>query len=194
MKAEPVSLYWPSMPIQNPFRIVGAACRQTAARVILIGGQALGARGYQRVTLDVDFMITEQDYGKLKPALEQKGYREAVRTDVAAKMRARSDDLIDIDFMFVDGSTFDGVQKESAEEGFEEYKFWVPKPEHLIALKLHAIKQQPDLRELKDLNDIVELIRANPIDVHSGDFQSLCLRFGTAAIYEKIIKAVRADG
>lgn len=182
------------MPAQIPFQIVANACQKTKIDVILIGGQALGARGYQRVTLDLDFMIVAEDYEKLKPEIEGQGYGEIVRTNVAARMRAASDDLIDIDFMFVDPDTFDGIRKEAEAENFEGCEFKVPSPEHLIALKLHAITQQPKVRELKDLNDIVELIQANPIDVQSNAFKSLCLKFGTEALYKKIVCAVGTDG
>ena len=182
------------MPAQIPFQLVCEACQKTGASVILIGGQALGARGYQRMTLDLDFMVTEQDYEKLKPAVVERGYREFVRTDVTAKMRAASDELIDIDFVFVDPATFSGVQRESREENFGDCKLWVPKAEHLIAMKLHAVKQQPQLREFKDLNDIVELIKANRIDAKSGAFKSLCLKFGTEPLYKKILGTVETYG
>lgn len=182
------------MPIEMPFKIVANACEKTGTSVILIGGQALGVHGYQRVTLDVDFMITEGDYEKLRSVICAAGYREVVRTDVAAKLCARSDDLVDIDFMFVNKSTYDGVKKDSKEEKYKECGLLVPKLTHLIALKLHAIKQQPEVRELKDLNDIVELIKANKLDVRTDEFRTLCRNFGTDALYKKILKYTKTDG
>ncbi|MBI3307244.1 MAG: nucleotidyl transferase AbiEii/AbiGii toxin family protein [Candidatus Omnitrophica bacterium] len=139
----------------------------------------MGARGYQRVTLDVDFMITETDYEKIKPLILAMGYIEVARTPVAAKLRAETKGLLDIDFIFVEIETFQAIQKECKIEIFQDAEFLVPKPEYLIALKLHAIKQQPTIRELKDLNDIVELIKANGINISSESFKSLCLKFGT---------------
>ncbi len=183
-----------TMPAQMPFGIVARACQKTGSAVILIGGHAVGVRGYQRVTLDVDFMITEADYEKMKPALCAEGYEEVVRTDVAAKLRAKSENCLDIDFMFVDGETFRGIQKESEAETFQNAQFLVPKAEHLIALKLHAIKQQPELRELKDLGDIVELIKANRLKTSSENFRSLCLKFGTPELYQKILQYTKQNG
>lgn len=177
-----------------PFGIMAQACQKTAASVILIGGQAVGVRGYQRVTLDIDFMITEADYEKLKPAIGAAGYQEVVRTSVAAKLRAESEHLLDIDFMFVEAETFRGIQRESKWETFQDAQFLVPKLEHLIILKLHAIKQQPAVRELKDLNDIVELIKANRLDVRSQGFKSLCLKFGTPELYQKILQYTQSNG
>lgn len=170
-----------------PFGMVAQACKKTGASVILIGGQAVGLRGYQRMTLDIDFMIMESDYEKLKPIICAAGYQEVVRTSVAAKLRAESSDLMDIDFMFVESNTFHGIQKESTLENFQDSRFLVPKPEHIIALKLHAIKQQA-ARELKDLNDIIELIRANKLNVSSDSFKSLCSKFGTPELYKKILQ------
>jgi hypothetical protein len=182
------------MPIQIPFQIVSEACEKTESSVILIGGQALGALGYQRATMDIDFMVTEEDYKKIKPSICDSGYQEVVRTHTAAKLRAARTKLMDIDFLFVDQNTFHRVQKESKMEYYQDSKLLVPKAEHLIALKLHAIQQQPELRELKDLNDIVELIRANQVDVRSDSFRTLCLKFGTLALYEKICQHVRPHG
>lgn len=174
--------YNQSMPDQIPFSIVRDACKETGATVVLIGGQALASRGYQRLTLDVNFMITEKDYEKLKPAIFSKGYREVIKTNVAAKWQCQSSDLIDIDFMFVDVDTFETIKKAAKLEDYEESQFLVPKAEHLIALKLHAIKQQPKKRELKDLNDIMQLVKANNMDIQSQSFQNLCKQFGTAEL------------
>jgi predicted nucleotidyltransferase len=182
------------MPVRIPFKIVSEACEKTGGCVILIGGQALGARGYQRATLDVDFMITDEDYEKLRPFICEHGYEEIVRTTVAAKLRDKSGEQVDVDFMFVDGHTFSGIKSASREEDCENCRILVPAVEHLIALKLHAIKHRPELRELKDLNDIVELIRANHLDACSEKFRSMCLKFGTPALYEKILNYTRKNG
>ena len=182
------------MATNLPFSVVRDACHETGVRVILIGGQALGSRGYQRMTLDVDFMIVDTDYDRLMNAVCARGFREAVRTHVAAKLPAESGCFVDIDFLFVDAKTFEGVYGDATEEDYKEAKFLVPKVEHLIALKLHAIKQQPRSRELKDLADVVELIRANKIDVCRDAFKSMCLKFGTPELYHKIRMHGESDG
>ncbi len=182
------------MATRAPFRLVADACERTGTSVVLIGGQALGAHGYQRLTLDVDFLITEDSFNQLRELLCEAGYREVARTDVAAKFSSDSEDLIDIDFMFVDPKTFEKIKKEGKEESYDGHSFWVPKLEHLIALKLHAIKQQPKVRELKDLSDIVELIRRNHVDVASESFKSTCLNFGTPELYQKILEYTQDEG
>ena len=65
----------------------------------------------------------------------------------------------------------------------------MPSVFHLIALKLHSIKNNPK-REITDFPDIIRLISYNNIDVDSGDFRALCLRFGTEDLYERIKKSI----
>lgn len=58
-------------------------------------------------------------------------------------------------------------------------KFTVPSLSHLIALKLHALKNNPEVRERWDLRDILELIKVNRVNVETDAFQDLCLEYGT---------------
>ena len=67
-------------------------------------------------------------------------------------------------------------------------KFTVPSVEHLIALKLHSIKNNPKLRENKDMADIVELIGVNKIEVRKDSFRDLCLKYGNKELYDKILE------
>lgn len=64
----------------------------------------------------------------------------------------------------------------------------VPSVNTLIALKLHALKNNFKLRENKDLSDIIELIRINKISYKTKEFKELCLKFGTEEIYQKIFE------
>ena len=178
------------MTTQNPFKLIQDSCEKTGADLVLIGSHALGAHGYHRMTLDIDFMTTEKDYNKIKETMGAVGYGEVARTEVAAKLRGTSEDLIDIDFLFVDENTFEGVKADAKTSRFGACELLVAKPEHLIALKLHAIKQQPKARELKDLSDIVELVNANQIDVTTTEFKSMCLKYGPEELYSKILKHV----
>ena len=68
-------------------------------------------------------------------------------------------------------------------------KFTVPSLHHLIALKLHAIKNNPKIRLTRDLPDIVNLIRINELNVKNEKFKELCLKYGTEDIYHKILEA-----
>jgi predicted nucleotidyltransferase len=66
-------------------------------------------------------------------------------------------------------------------------KVRVASVEHLIALKLHALKHGNPRRELKDLLDVVSLCEANRIDVNGEKFEQLCKRYGTKKIHSQIL-------
>jgi hypothetical protein len=58
--------------------------------------------------------------------------------------------------------------------------------EHLIALKLHVLKQDLEHRRLKDFMDIVELVRVNKIDLQSAEMREIFSRYGTQDLYRRI--------
>ena len=58
--------------------------------------------------------------------------------------------------------------------------------EHLIALKLHALKHGRIERYLKDYLDVEGLVRANKIDLRQEKVRELFLKYGTLDVYEKI--------
>jgi len=41
-------------------------------------------------------------------------------------------------------------------------------------------------RELKDLNDVVEILRANPGEVPESQIQSICEKYGPESVYTKL--------
>ena len=67
-------------------------------------------------------------------------------------------------------------------------KLIVPSVNHLIALKLHAIRHSQKNRIWKDLPDVIRLIKMNGIDCKNKGFKDLCLKYGTSKIYQTILK------
>ena len=51
-----------------------------------------------------------------------------------------------------------------------------------IALKLHAIKSNPDRKE-KDGRDIAELLERNPDQLNAGELESLFAKYGCGAYF-----------
>jgi len=60
---------------------------------------------------------------------------------------------------------------------------------HLIALKLHALKQDLAHRQIKDFLDVVDLVAANKIDLKSEELKSIFQRYGSADLYRRILTA-----
>ncbi len=70
-----------------------------------------------------------------------------------------------------------------------EMEIRVPSLIHLIALKLHAVKNNPE-RENRDIGDIVELLKANPGKLPLTDLKSVCAGYGPESIFTKIERYV----
>ena len=92
--------------------------------------------------------------------------------------------------MFVDEETLAQIKKSGREIEISGKLFFIPSLDHLIALKLHAIRYNYKIRLTKDLPDIINLVRINKIDVKNAEFKELCLEYGTEDIYRKIVEAI----
>jgi len=170
------------------FNFIKGVIDKTGVACVLIGGFAVNYYKVTRQTADVDFLITREDFDKIAPILEEKGYKKDLVQTVFARVKDNGMYLMDIDFMFVDRATLEKAINSGQKIKIADEEFTVPSLENLIALKLHSIRYNPDIRRHKDLPDIINLIKINGIEVREGSFKQLCLKFGTEALYDEILK------
>ncbi len=175
------------MADQTSLEIVQKALARAGVKTILIGGFAVIYYGYQRATQDLDLMICLDDLANATMALENEGFVMAIASDVCAKFKKKDLDLKAVDLVLVEKTTFQNVWKGGHSIPMAGTDFMVPSLEGLLAMKLHAIKQDPIKRLLKDIADIARLLDANGLDPRDNAFKQLCLRFGTQDIYDKIL-------
>lgn len=173
------------------FQFIAETTRAANVRCVLIGGFAVNYYKVTRQTVDIDFLITREDFDKIAGALKKDGFRLESRQDVFVRLKNDKRYVMDLDFMFVDTETLDKVIKSGKEIAIGKQKFIVPSLETVIALKLHSIKHNPSLRMFKDLPDIINLIRANKIDHAGKKFHELCLKYGSEELYRKIMEGMR---
>jgi len=178
------------MKCPSVFHFISSVCAKNKIAYVLIGGFALNYHKVTRQTADVDFLITKEDFDKINVLLEKEGFKQDYTHEVFARLSAEKPYFMDLDFMFVDAETLDKIIKEAKESDIAGEKFLVPCLNHLIALKLHAIKYNPKIRENRDLADIVELIKVNKVDVKVNTFKVLCLKYGTEELYRKILERI----
>ena len=169
----------------NTFELVSAETQKKKISCILIGGFAINFYDVVRQTVDVDFLITKDDFKKILPVLREQGYTVARQSDVFVNLQSSNHRLLDLDYMFIDQDVFEKILKEGRQVKIAKEKFIIPSLNHLIALKLHSIKGNPK-RELKDLPDIVGLIENNNVNVNSKSFEQLCLKYGNSGLLTKI--------
>ena len=155
---------------------------------LLVGSFAVNYYQFSRATADVDVMMAEENYERALVLLKKNSYREIVRTALFARLKGSEPLLMDLDILFVDLKTFEGMMKESNEAKVGGAKLRVPTLNHLIALKLHSLKNNFENREMPDLRDIINLVQINRIDVRTESFRGLCLKYGTQEIYDKIVQ------
>ena len=177
------------MPKYDIFHLIAGLRDKEHICCILIGGFAVNFHKYSRHTMDVDFLITKEDFQKIRGPLESAGYKSYRDNENFVQLKDGQGIHMDIDFMFVDQETVLGIKEEGKTVKFVGEEFTVPSLQHLIALKLHAMKCNKG-RLTIDLVDIINLIKLNEVDFKSKDFEALCLKFGTQEIYNKIKEAL----
>jgi len=79
--------------------------------------------------------------------------------------------------MLVAPETFDKLYAERKALAFGPVLLPVPKPLHLIALKLHALRNPERLKKGKDIPDILSLISICQIDTMDPEFQEIINRY-----------------
>ena len=168
--------------------------RHCAERVqrpfLVIGGHAVIAHGYPRTTLDLDLLVRKRDREEWLRQLQILGYEPAHLHEVFAQLTSSGG--VDLDLMFANDPTFEAMFADAAQAHFGEVSARVPSLEHLVALKLHVLKQGLRHRTIGDLDDIIRLVLANQVDVGAQKWQQLFEKHGNLELYEKVRDATRS--
>ena len=166
-------------------QILAEIAEAAGLSILFVGGRALQAYGVIRQTLDVDVLISEQQAEQLGEALRRIGYAEMLRSEIFARYRHASPDLADVDVLYVDADTADKLSRQAQACLLDGAPCRVPAFAHLVALKLHAIRQNP-AREPRDFADIVELLRTNAGRIGRDDLRLLCAKYGPEGLGQKL--------
>lgn len=126
-------------------------------------GYAVAAHGHTRPTFDVDFLARKTDRAEWQRRADAAGLKLAFETQAFAQFEQADGDGFDI--MFVNDATFAQLFENSMEYEFDGARARVPSLDHLLALKIHALKDQPPHRTSKDAEDVEMLARRNQLDL-----------------------------
>jgi hypothetical protein len=173
-----------------PVAIIDARAEQLSLSYLIIGGHAINYYCEPRATLDVDFLVRKTDESKWCELLTAEGFK--LRNDAGTFMQFSPPYGVEwrLDLMLVNDQTFAKLQEGARTIEVLGVTALVPKPEHLIALKLHALKHGHSERFEKDLHDVLSLIRSAKIDSRSETFRLLVEQFGTKEIYEQLVQRI----
>jgi hypothetical protein len=133
-------------------------------RSAVIGGVALAAYGHPRMTLDLDVVTESAAQEAIVMFMESRGFATLHRSSGYSNHRHPDRSHGRVDFMYVQGRTsellFGGIRQLPGPGGVT---MAVPRPEHLVAMKVQAMKDAPD-RTWQDLVDIGYLLRLPGVD------------------------------
>ncbi|MFH1283877.1 MAG: nucleotidyl transferase AbiEii/AbiGii toxin family protein [bacterium] len=174
------------MTIASLFNKISAVFQKHKIKHVLIGGFAINYYGVSRQTADIDFLITTDDFKKISKNILKIGYKVGDLQDNFIHLVNPQNILLDLDFMIIDNDTITKILKNSEKITIVGADFFVPSLLNLIALKLHSLKYNQKIRELKDMPDIINLIKINKVDYKSKEFRNLCKKYGSIKIYNKI--------
>jgi hypothetical protein len=173
-----------------PVNIIHAKVEQLGLKYLVIGGHAVNAYGEPRTTIDVDFLACKDDRQTWITLLQNEGFKMAHDGGNFIQFSPPYGTEWNLDLMFVNRETFSKLHSDGRQVVMLGIATLVPSAQHLIGLKLHALKYGPDRRHDKDIIDVLTLIRNAAIDPRSELFKKLIDQFGTHEIYEQILRAV----
>lgn len=134
-------------------------------RWAIAGGVALAAYGHPRMTLDIDIVTERAAQETLVPAVEAHGYRTLYVSEGFSNHRHEDPAFGRLDVIYVNAVTADQLFAAARElPGPGGRSILVPKPEHLIAMKLQAIRNAPE-RTWQDLADVGYLLSLDGVDL-----------------------------
>lgn len=164
-----------------------ARCAEVAnLPFLLIGGNAVIAYGYPRSTVDIDFLVRESDRRAWDELLVGLGYR-VHQIQRAFHMYNHADRTHPpVDLMLVDAATFTKLSTDSTSVAFAELSVQIPALPHLIALKLHAIRQAGEHRLERDWGDVASLIQINKVNLAAPPYPEIVGRYANAAARERL--------
>ena len=171
----------------NIFETLEEISAKDGLAYLIIGGHAISAYGYARVTGDLDILVARNHRDRWLASLEKRGFKLFHDGGIFLQTTPPEGCSWPLDLMLVNDRSFGEFLAESRVVEQRGNRLRVPSLNHLIALKFHALKQGLQHRGFKDFMDILSLAQANALDVRSDNFRALCEKYGSKEIYERII-------
>ena len=135
----------------NIIDLIDREARKRGIRFLVIGGHAVNAHGYIRLTADVDILVRTEERDQWLNLLREEGFR--LYEDGGAFMQFSPPYGIrwPLDLMFVADESFQPMLADSFPQSFGAVQASIPSLRHLLALKFHALKHGRPERKDKDM-------------------------------------------
>lgn len=154
----------------------------------VIGGLAIQAWGHSRFTRDLDIVVPRSAQERIITFAEEKGYETLYSSDGFSNHLHSEERFGRVDFMFVDTKTADQIFSGARRRLLlPDLEVPVPRPEHLIAMKLLAIRNNP-ARVFQEMTDIQHLVRIDGVD--RAEVREYFERFDLLRLYDDLEKTI----
>ena len=150
---------------------------------LLIGGVAVGQYISTRMTLDLDLAMSEENARLALPLLRQQGFTTLSETDNFIRLNPPPGQSEITDILYLNAQTFALLWSARQMRSLAGRTVAVAAPEHLIRMKLHALKYGKADRIKKDVPDILDLMPLCGWTPEHPDFMDACKKHATDALY-----------
>lgn len=153
----------------------------------VVGAVAMSGLGVGRHTDDVDFLARKTFSGSVVGFVEKLGYETLHRSAGYSNHLHVDPEMGRIDFIYSDDATIEQIASRSMEVEIGSLRVRVPAPEHLAAMKVVAMKNDPR-RTWKDLRDLQLLMSMDGVDLEEIERQFM--KHGLMERYDEIRETI----
>ena len=176
----------PENPMKDEIIAILQLASKRGLRSLVIGGNALILLGYVRNTVDFDLLVPETSRSQWLDLLRELGYRFLHGTTAFAQFEPPDHASTPVDLMFVDDGTWQKLDADTSKTDLGGETVHLPRPEHLVALKLHAASSKTRSNPEIDWNDIREIVQICNLNPSDAAFRDLIMRYGGEDALAKI--------
>jgi hypothetical protein len=145
---------------------------------LLVGGNAVIMFGSLRNTTDIDLLVPDSSRSHWLDLMRDLSFRFFHGTHSFAQFEPTEAGFVAVDLMFVDQDTWQQLLDSSVEHRIGDIPVRLPKPENLIAMKLHAASSPTRGKPEVDWEDIREIFRGCKIDPADPKVREMVSRYG----------------
>ncbi len=153
-----------------------------------IGGLALNVHGYLRATHDLDFLIASEEEAALHETMTRLGYETLDRReDLSSYVRGQQR----VDFLHARREVSRRLLAEAATVEHAGLDLRVVSPEGLLGFKIQAFDDDP--RRLRDLADMLELLRLRWRELNLDEVRAYFALFSREDLLDDLLRAADPD-
>ena len=157
-------------------RIIEAA--EARSLPFLLIGHAVILIGFARNTVDIDLLVPTLRRSVWLNLMRELGFRFYHGTGTFAQFEPEDKGVTSVDLMFVNDHTWSSLSEAPVTKTLVGHDVRLPRPEHLVALKLHAAKGPDRSKPETDWEDIRQIVHICGLNIGDAEFRALVLHYG----------------